>query len=158
LEISAFLDLCSSNKRWCQALLKTTGSGTFDVCLFAMMMFPDLILLPDRPDTLCLSTLLQNTLKLMRSEEFAEMDKKLMLWILFIGSATAHRTNPASWYRGYFANTLAALNVSNLKGAKRVLVEFFWVDGLCDVYLVEMWKLCEIGRALFVAGSADTTL
>lgn len=58
LEMPKFTKLCRSNKRECQALLNTTGSCIFDVCLLAMMPFNDLILLSDNTDTLSTSTML----------------------------------------------------------------------------------------------------
>jgi len=63
LEIPTFSHLCSSNKRWCQAHLKTSASYTFSLCLLAMMLFLELTLLSDNTDILCTSAMLQNKLQ-----------------------------------------------------------------------------------------------
>jgi len=52
LEIPTFSRLCSSNKRWCQAHLKTSASYAFNLCLLAMMLFLDLTFLSDNTNIL----------------------------------------------------------------------------------------------------------
>lgn len=77
-------------------------------------------------------------------EDLVEICKPLM-WILFVGSVAAQGTSLASWYQGHFANALVALGITSLTGSKRALIEFLWVDGPCDVYLEEIWKLRQVG-------------
>ena len=90
-----------------------------------MMLFNDLILLSETTDIFCTSVMLQNMLRFMIGEYIAEKDQKLM-WILFISSATAHGTEPASLYKGHFAEAVATLKIKNLTESERVLVGFLW--------------------------------
>jgi hypothetical protein len=55
-------------------------------------------------------------------EDFAEMDMKLMLWILYLGCATAQGTTLSLWYYRQVANTLAALDFLSSKDIKDLLV------------------------------------
>jgi hypothetical protein len=108
------------------------------------MLFLDTVLLSDNTDTLLLSTMPQTTFKSMKLEEVTAMDKKLMLWLLYIGCATTRDTNLASWYCGHFASALSILDILSSKAVKRILVEFLWIDGICDIYLPEILKSCDM--------------
>jgi hypothetical protein len=151
IEMPTFTQLCTSLKTKHQKLLKTFGSNTFDLCLLGMMLFLDFILLCDHRDIVFLSTLLRTTFESMREADFAEMDNTRMLWLLYIGFATAQcSTNLTSWYREQLLNILSVLHVLGVKDAKNILVEFLWVDGICDDYLAEICKVCGSRRSGFV--------
>jgi hypothetical protein len=140
VELPIFAQMCIEVTRRLHALSHKDTSPVFSACIFASILFVNLVLLPTTINLLPLAGELQLTMGPISFKETPPQIRRVLLWMFFIGSAATSETGLGTWYAEHFRNELITLGLRSAQAVKKILAEFFWIDEPCDILLITVLK------------------
>lgn len=138
VELSIFTEMSSTINRRLQSISHKNTSPIFEVCRVSSILFVNLVLLSRTTNFLTICRELKSAITKLLFRNASPQGSKLMLWGLFIGAAATLETELGRWFLEQFTNTLVIYGLRNLNAVKSVLVEFFWINGICDTLLISI--------------------
>ncbi|KAL2070213.1 hypothetical protein VTL71DRAFT_13239 [Oculimacula yallundae] len=138
-EMPLYVDLCRGVSQTLTRLPSMEGFRTFESCRLAVMAFTDIVLLNDNSSAPFLAAGIKSTLYNSSDEELMIEFPELSLWILFMGWIAAAGTKLETWFKLRFEKGLEWLKLQHLEGVRRVLIEFFWLEGISTKQLQGLW-------------------
>jgi hypothetical protein len=115
-------------------------SPIFEACRIASMLFVDLILLADATDAAPRAKELRIALQQLSLREASPQIWRLVLWITFFGSAATLERELGSWFLKFFMSAVINQGLRSFRDMRSVLLEFFWIDDICDTILISILK------------------
>jgi hypothetical protein len=131
--------MCLAIKRQLESLSVTDSSEIFESCRLAAIIFVDYVFLNDRSNSTVLTEGVKSTFQALDVNQARQQSPELLLWIFFMGHVAALGTEFCHWFLDSFSLALLLQGLHNYETVKRVLVEFLWVDVVCDEHLEAIW-------------------